>query len=135
MNVIQLKIKLASINLERTADDRVSATGTCQFQFSDRGSLQVRSLPYHAWGQAALTMQEAGIGSIHAISGQFHVFPPKEQQRNPVLLLSVTNALPLTLPQPPSTKAAGNGRSGTAARQGKSPALTEGAPKAIAVRR
>jgi hypothetical protein len=43
MNVIQLKIKLASVTLERTADDHVSATGTCQFQFSDRGSLQGRS--------------------------------------------------------------------------------------------
>ena len=102
MNVIQLKIKLSTVNLERTADDRVSCSGNCKFQFSDRGKLQVRSLNYRAWGQAALTLQEAGANSVHAISGQFHVFPPSEDSRHPAMFLAITNALPLTVAQKPA---------------------------------
>ncbi len=98
MNNIQLKVKLVSVNTEYVGQDaKIVVSGKAKFQFYDKGNTQTRFIAYRSYGQSALFLQNAGIDSVHVVSGYLNVYPPNEHNASHSMLLTVNNALPVVV--------------------------------------
>ncbi len=102
MNNIQLKVKLVAVRAEYVGKDaKIVVSGVAKFQFDDQGKMKARSIPYKAYGQTALALQNAVKDSVHAVSGQLNVFPPNDQNPNHSMLLTINKALPVVVTKAP----------------------------------
>ena len=102
MNNVQLKVKLDSVNAEYVGKEaKIVVSGVAKFQFYRNGQMNVRSVPYQAYGQTALTLQSAGENSIHVISGVLNVYPPSDKNPSHSLLLTINKTLPIGMAQAP----------------------------------
>lgn len=98
MNNIQLKVKLFSVNTEYVGQDaKIVVSGKAKFQFYDKGNTQTRFIAYRSYGQSALFLQNAGVDSVHVVSGYLNVYPPNEHNPSHSMLLTVNNALPVVV--------------------------------------
>jgi hypothetical protein len=107
MNSIQLKICVNHLETSYTQDTHAQliVEGIASFKFYDNGENKTRSLAFRAFGQAAVSLQQAGIGSVHVAQGRLNIYPRSENNLNERPVLTITSAIlvaaqPATQPQP-----------------------------------
>lgn len=105
MNSIQVKIRVNRLETSCTQDDKIVVNGQCSFQFWDKGENQVRPLQFQAFGQPAIVLQQAGIGSVHIVNGRLNIYPRSPDNPNERSLLTISSAIPLVTAQSPSPTA------------------------------
>lgn len=97
MNSTVQRLRIASVNLVKEPEGKISASGTCQFKFYNSGEYQGASASYQAFGQAALRLQEAvqqGNGSaVVVVKGSIDILPPDAQNVNHRLILKISHVL------------------------------------------
>ncbi|MGH2414512.1 MAG: hypothetical protein ACRDEA_12675 [Microcystaceae cyanobacterium] len=93
MNSIQLRIRIDELRSRHTTDGKLVVEGICSFKFSDNGETRVRPLSFTGYGQAAVSLNDAGIGSVHAISGRLNIHPPSDTNPNHSTSLTIQHSL------------------------------------------
>ncbi|MGH2416498.1 MAG: hypothetical protein ACRDEA_22950 [Microcystaceae cyanobacterium] len=96
MNNIQLKIRVESLEPSYTMEGNLVVNGTCSFKFYDKKANQVRPLPFVAYTQSAVTLQESGLDSVQIISGRLNVHKPTDTSPNHQPLLTVERTICLS---------------------------------------
>ncbi|NJP22526.1 MAG: hypothetical protein HC763_29880 [Hydrococcus sp. CRU_1_1] len=96
MNNIQLKIRIDAVEASYTKDGSLVVNGTCSFKYYDNKENKVRSLSFQAFGQAAVSLQQSGVGSVQVISGRMTVYKPTQEYPNHRCLLTIERNLCVT---------------------------------------
>lgn len=89
MNNTQLRVRLNSLQASHTQDGTLNVSGECSFKYYDRSGYKVRPLRFQAYGEAAVALNHAGVGSIHVVSGRLNIFKPNDTNPNHQMLLTV----------------------------------------------
>ena len=76
-----------------TTEGKLVVEGISAFKFFDNGKNQVRPLPFTAYGQAAVSINDTGIGGIHTISGRLNIHPPSNQNPSHRTVLNVQQSV------------------------------------------
>lgn len=104
MNNIQLKVKLTSVNTEYVGQDaKICTSGHAKYQFYSNGKMNTRSMAYRTYGKSALALKEAGVNSVHVISGSLNIYPPNDQNPNHAMLLTIKQSVPVAVTKAPAT--------------------------------
>ena len=106
MNSIQLKIRVNTLEVTYTTDGKIVVKGECSFKFWDKGENQTKSLSFQAFGQPALSLQQAGTGSVHVAQGRLNIYPRSENNPNELPVLTISTAIPVAAAQSPTTPSA-----------------------------
>lgn len=105
MNNIQLRIRIDELRSRHTTEGKLLVEGVCSFKFYDNGETRVCPLPFTGDGQAAVAINDAGIGSLQAISGRLNIHPPSDQNPNHSPILTIQNSICIQSESlPPSTQ-------------------------------
>ncbi len=93
MNNTQLKVKIQTANPNYSTQGKLIVKGQCLFKFYDAKETHTEILNYQAYGQAAVALNEAGVGSVFVLIGRINVYPPNEDNLNHLTILNVENAV------------------------------------------
>ncbi len=93
MNNTQLKVKIQTANPNYSTQGKLIVKGQCLFKFYDNKETHTEILYYQAYGQAAVALNEAGVGSVFVLIGRINVYPPNEDNINHLTILNVENAV------------------------------------------
>ena len=93
MNNTQLKVKIQTANPNFSGQGKLIVKGQCLFKFYDNKETHTEILNYQAYGQAAVALNEAGVGSVFVLIGRINVYPPAEDNLNHLTILNVENAV------------------------------------------
>lgn len=93
MNNIQLKIRIDELQPRHDQDGKLTVTGSCSFKFYDKQQVHCRSLPFQAFGQSAVAINEAGVNGVHVISGRLTVTPPSDSSPNHLVTLTIERTI------------------------------------------
>ena len=93
MNQATFYIVLIDFNSKTTQDNSLMVTGKCLFKFSDRNLEDKEIMGFHAYGQTAQSLIDAGVGSIHVVSGRLNIYKRDENNLNPRLNLVIESAI------------------------------------------
>jgi hypothetical protein len=96
MNTITLRVRID--RFEKFASDKGSPIlrGVMSFRFYDERTFKTRPIVFTAFGQSALTIEQAGIGGIHVIQGRLDIFPPSQDNVNHQMMVTIDRACPET---------------------------------------
>lgn len=114
MNSTIQRLLLQDLNLVKSPDGKISASGVCQFKYYQAGEYQAGSARFQAFGQAALKLQEAK-GAVAIVKGSVDIISPNEERVNHQLIfrishvLSFESAVSAPVPIPVSAPAISNG--------------------------
>lgn len=89
MNNAQLRVRINSLQTNHTQDGTLTISGDSSFKYYDRGGFKVRSLQFQAYGEAAVTLNQGGVGAVHVLSGRLSIFKPNDSHPNHQMLLTV----------------------------------------------
>ena len=89
MNNAQLRVRINSLQTNHTQDGTLTISGDSSFKYYDRGGFKVRSLRFQAYGEAAVTLNQGGVGAVHVLSGRLNIFKPNDTHPNHQMLLTV----------------------------------------------
>ncbi len=93
MNNAQLKVKIQTANPNYSTQGKLIVKGQCLFKFYDNKETHTEILNYQAYGQAAVTLNEAGVGSVFVLIGRINVYPPNEDNINHLTIFNVDSAI------------------------------------------
>ncbi len=93
MNNTQLKVKIQTANPNYSTQGKLIVKGQCLFKFYDNKEIHTEILNYQAYGQAAVALNQAGVGSVFVLIGRINVYPPNEDNINHLTILNVENAI------------------------------------------
>jgi len=103
MNSVQIKIRLDQIN-SFPSQEGLSINGICSFKFYDNKENKVRPISFLAYGNTAESLLEAGLSSVHIVSGRLNIHKTdKSPNPQPVLTIERT----ILIKQEASAKASG----------------------------
>ncbi|ACK73996.1 hypothetical protein PCC7424_5421 (plasmid) [Gloeothece citriformis PCC 7424] len=94
MNIWEVTLTLVKINSSIDEEGKVTISGTGKFQYYDNKQWMECPIPFTAKGNAALVVDNAGIGGIILASGRFNLFKTKDNL-NPRMLLNIDRAIPV----------------------------------------
>lgn len=89
MNNAQLRVRLDSLQASHTQDGTLNVSGQCSFKYYDRSGYKVRPLRFQAYGEAAVALNNGGVGAVHVVSGRLNIFKPNDTNPNHQMLLTV----------------------------------------------
>ncbi|MBD2185552.1 hypothetical protein [Aerosakkonema funiforme] len=89
MNNAQLRVRIDSLQASHTQDGTLNVSGQCSFKYYDRSGYKVRPLRFQAYGEAAVALNNGGVGAVHVVSGRLNIFKPNDNNPNHQMLLTV----------------------------------------------
>ncbi|MBD3557514.1 hypothetical protein H6S82_01355 [Planktothrix sp. FACHB-1355] len=89
MNNAQLRVRIDSLQASHTQDGTLNVSGQCSFKYYDRSGYKVRPLRFQAYGEAAVALNNGGVGAVHVVSGRLNIFKPNDTNPNHQMLLTV----------------------------------------------
>jgi hypothetical protein len=93
MNNATLKVRIEAINPTHSQDGSLQVTANSMFKFFDKGEIKIRPLIIQAFGHSAVTINQAGIGSICLISGRLSIYKPTEHNPSHQMLFWVEKVI------------------------------------------
>jgi hypothetical protein len=93
MNNAQLRVRIDSLQASHTTDGTLMVSGEASFKYYDRGGFQVRPIPFQSYGEAAVALNNSGVGAIHVVSGRLNIFKPNDANPNHRMLLTVERTI------------------------------------------
>ncbi|NER49644.1 MAG: hypothetical protein F6J92_23715 [Symploca sp. SIO1A3] len=73
MNSTTQKIRIDEVFTNYNPEGKLQLSGRCSFQFYERGEIQSGSLRFSAYGNCAVLLNEAGVGSVVIGTGRLNI--------------------------------------------------------------
>ncbi|WP_226592492.1 hypothetical protein [Microseira wollei] len=86
-------MRINSLQASHTTDGTLMVSGEAAFKYYDRGGFPVRPIGFQSYGEAAVALNNSGVGAIHVVSGRLNIFKPNDANPNHRMLLTVERTI------------------------------------------